>query len=135
MTTLAYVYDALKLIGVIQETETPSAEQGADAVTALNDMMMSYMEDGIDLGYNPQSSTADSWTPPQGEREAIKYLLAVRLASNYGAVIPEAVALIASQGYQRLLRKAVLTEMKPLKLPLPFGEGDVGYRPDIENDS
>lgn len=116
MTTLQYVSDALKILGVIGESETPSADQGADAVTALNDMMMFYLELGFDCGYNPQANTADSFTPPQGEREAIKYLLAARLANQYPSnPMPQTALLIASEADQRWRRKAILGQMESIR--------------------
>lgn len=127
MTTLQYVSDALKILGVIGESETPSAEQGADAVSALNDMMMFYLELGFDCGFNPQSSTADSFTPPQGEREAIKYLLASRLTNQYPSnPMPQTAMLIASEADQRWRRKAILGQMQSIE-PSILGSGQGTY--------
>lgn len=128
MTTLQYVSDALKILGVIGETETPSAEQGADAVIALNDMMMTYKEFGFDCGFNPQTGTSDSFTPPQGEREAIKYMLAARLVNQYPSnPLPQTAALLASEAHDRWMRKAVLTQITCNTPRLP----DSSYYPNI----
>lgn len=129
MTTLQYVSDALKILGVISEAETPSAEQGADAVVALNDMMMFYLELGFDCGFNPQSSTMDSFTPPPGEREAIKYLLASRLVNQYSSnPMPQMAALLASEANDRWRRKGMLTQVQRNTPRLPRG---TGYRQNI----
>jgi hypothetical protein len=124
MTTLQYVSDALKILGVISETETPSAEQGADAVVALNDMMMFYLELGYDIGYNPQTGTSDSFTPPAGEREAIKYLLAARLVNQYPSnPMPSTAGIIASEADARWRRKALLGQIVSIAPAVPLGEG------------
>lgn len=120
MTTIRYVSDALKILGVIGETDTPSAEQGADAVIALNDMMMYYRELGFDCGFNPQANTSDSFTPPPGEREAIKYLLASRLVNQYPSnPMPQMSAMIAAEADARWRRKAILLQIEPNKPRLP----------------
>lgn len=129
MTTLQYVSDALKILGVIGEAETPSAEQGADAIVALNDMMMFYLEQGFDCGFNPQTNTADSFIPPAGEREAIKYLLASRLVNQYPSnPMPQTAALIAAEANDRWLRKGLLTQLQTNKPRVPVGEGSSIYQ-------
>jgi hypothetical protein len=122
MTTLQYVSDALKILGVIGETETPSAEQGADGVVALNDMMMFYLELGFDCGFNPQANTADSFTPPPGEREAIKYLLASRLVNQYPSnPMPQTAMMIAAEASDRWRRKGMLNQVQSIKPGMPLG--------------
>lgn len=129
MTTLQYVSDALKILGVIGEAETPSAEQGADAVVALNDMMMFYLEIGFDCGFNPQSGTTDSFTPPPGEREAIKYLLASRLVNQYPSnPMPQMAAVLAAEANDRWRRKGMLNQVQTNTPRLPR---NTGYRYNI----
>lgn len=129
MTTLQYVSDALKILGVIGEAETPSAEQGRDAVIALNDMMMFYLELGFDCGFNPQTDTADTFTPPPGEREAIKYLLASRLVNQYPSnPMPRTAQMIAMEADSRWRRKGVLGQMVSIKPGISLGERSYRYR-------
>ena len=117
MLALEYVTDALRYIGVISETETPSAEQGADGVRKLNELMASLEEDGIDLGYAQIADTADTVVIPLGEVRTVKALLAVNMAPIYGAEITEVVANVAGTGYSRMLRNALLLAQIPAPLP------------------
>lgn len=124
MTVSDYIQSALGLIGILSEGETPSAEQGAQAIPVLNDMMGALADDGIDLGFNPQSSTTDTLLIPEGARETIKCLFAIRLRPYYpSAVLPIEVTKFASDGYERLLRKAVIAEAVERRSTLPRGEG------------
>lgn len=116
MLVLDLVTGSLRSIGVIGETQTPSAEQGQSAVTALNDLMASYEEDQIELGWNPKATTADTVELPLGHVEAIKSLLAMKLAGDYGVDPPVSVADAASRGYKRLLRMAIQMAMQTTRL-------------------
>lgn len=116
MVVLDIVTDSLRQIGIIGETQTPSAEQGQDAVTRLNDLMLSMEEDDIVLGWNPKSTTADTVSLPLGQVAAIKALLAVQLAGEYGSEIPPTTITNARDGYQRLLRQGIQNAMKQTRL-------------------
>lgn len=116
MVVLDLVTDSLRQIGIIGESETPSADQGQDAVTRLNDLMLSMEEDDIQLGWNPKSTSADTVSLPLGEVATIKALLAITLAGEYGAVVPPTTAAFASDGYKRLLRKGIQNVMKQTRL-------------------
>lgn len=116
MVVLDIVTDSLRQIGIIGETQTPSAEQGQDAVTRLNDLMLSMEEDDIVLGWNPKATTADTVSLPLGQVAAIKALLAVQLAGEYGSEIPATTITNARDGYQRLLRQGIQNVMKQTRL-------------------
>lgn len=111
MQALDIITDALKDIGVVGQTATPSAEQGSHAVGKLNDLMASMLEDGIDLGWVEIDSTTDTVVIPVGHVSTIKALLSVALSSVYGAEVPPAVAGKASNGYSRLLGQAFSLEI------------------------
>lgn len=134
MLVLDIVTGSLRAIGIIGETQDPSAEQGASAVTALNDLMASLEEDEIDLGWNPKDTTGDTAALPLGHVETIKALLAVKLASDYGVDVPAVVALNASSGYKRLLRQGIQAAMQKTRLTnLPRGNAQ-GVTARIESD-
>lgn len=122
MIVLDLVTDSLRQIGIIGETQTPSAEQGADAVIRLNDLMASLAEDDIDLGWNPKDLSSDAAVLPLGAVAAIKALLAIVLAGEYGVEIPATTAAVASDGYKRLLRQGVQNVMRQTRVyVLPRG--------------
>lgn len=123
-TVSDYIQSSLSLIGILAEGETPSAEQGAQAMPVLNDMMFALADDGIDLGFFPQSSTTDTLLLPEGSRETIKCLFAIRLRPYYpSSKLPPEVIEFARQGYNRLLTKAVLADGVERRSTLPRGEG------------
>lgn len=131
MLILEVVTDALRNIGVLGVTDTPDAEQGADGVRKLNELMASMAEDGIDLGYAQSSSTADAIVLPLGHVSTIKALLSLRMAPIYGADIPLAVADSASAGYSRLLGQAVSLQIEAARSnTLPRGQNQ-SYAPRI----
>jgi hypothetical protein len=122
MIVLELITGALRRAGVIGEAEDPSAEEGADAVTRLNDMMAGMAEDDIDLGWNPKSSTADTVVLPLGHVGTIKSMLAVLLADEYGTEVSQVTAMEAKDGYQRLLRQAIKATMSAKRSDAPRGQ-------------
>lgn len=123
MTAIDLITSALRSIGILGETETPSAEQGAAALKNLNQLMASLAEDGIDFGYAPTETTTDEILLPLGHVGAIQALLAQVEASDYGVDIPPAVAGIASNGYSRMLGQAVSGQIKAARSgTLPYGQ-------------
>jgi hypothetical protein len=115
------VTDALRNIGVLGVTDTPDAEQGADGVRKLNELMASLAADGVDLGYAQSSSTADTIVLPLEHVSTVKALLSLRMAPIYGAEIPLAVASSADAGYQRMLTQAINLSMQAIKPAMARG--------------
>ena len=107
MNVIDLVTDALRRATIIGQTASPSAEQGADAVTKLNDVMASLAGDGIDLGYNPKATTAETMVLPLEHVLTIKSLLVMAVCGGYGVDPPASDVSIAQAGYQRLLRQAI----------------------------
>lgn len=120
------IESALRLVNVIAETESASAEQGAKGLEALNDMLAEWEADGVDLGYVPQDSTTDDF-PLEGVDLPIKYNLAVRLADEYGRQLSVRVLRVAETTYKRLVRDVVNAQLQPVTtghLPMPSWQGD-----------
>lgn len=85
---------ALKRLNIIQPAESPSAEEAADGLAALNAMIAGWQADGINV-------SADVPLPSMHE-EGVVALLAVRLASDYGKEPSALLLLDASTGMRRL---------------------------------
>lgn len=113
---------ALRLLGVIMETETPSAEQGADGLSQLNAMMAYWEMDGIHIGYFSGDSTTETLTLDPRYRVPVEYSLAVLLAPQYERDPSPIVAQIASDGYGKLLREAVYQTRVESVAQIPAGE-------------
>lgn len=107
MNVIDIVTDALRRATIIGQTATPSAEQGQDAVTKLNDVMASLAGDGINLGYNPKATTGEAVVFPLEHVDTIKALLVLAVCGGYGTEPPPREVGIANAGYQRLLRQAI----------------------------
>lgn len=123
MLVVDLVTDVLRDLAIISEIATPSAEQGQQAVTKLNDLMASLAEDGITFGYNPKATTADSIVLPDGQVATIKALLGVALADSYGLPsVPLNMATVASTGYERLMRQSLNASMRNKVTDAPMGD-------------
>ena len=110
------ITDALGLIGVLRETETMTAEQGAHGLRVLNHLMADWEQDGIDLQYYEQNSLTNTTPIPDHAIVAVKYFLAFALAPFYSRdVRPEMLAL-AEKYYARLRRDAMALTVEPTDL-------------------
>lgn len=136
-TNLEIITDALRLLGVIAETETPSAEQGQHAMGRLARMLESWTEEGVDLGWYEQSATTDAISIPKwAERGVIS-----KLAQDLQAVYPSAqlqpwVFDDGQNGYGVILNRVVLAKLKGADMShMPAGTGRFGFGYSIELDS
>lgn len=119
---LDLVTGALRRAGIIAESEDPSAEEGQDAVTRLNEIMASMQADGIDFGWNPKATTADTYVLPLEHVGPVKAILAVQLADEYGTEVSSSTGMEASDGYKRMLRQALQGQLQPVRLSSPRGD-------------
>lgn len=118
------ISDSLGLLGVLQETEVMSAEQGAHGLRALNELMADWEQDGIDLQYYEQTAMADDAPIPPHAVMAVKYYLAMSLAPYYAKQVPPEFLTIGGEKYERLRRDAVKANVKGTDLShLPMGHG------------
>lgn len=127
MLVLDLATDVLRDLGIISEIATPSAEQGQQFVTKLNGVMASLEVDGINFGYNPKATTAESIALPDGHVDTIKALVGIQLLDSYGVPdVPPAIGLRASTGYARMLREAVKGQMIETGGNAPRGDSQAG---------
>jgi hypothetical protein len=135
-TNIDIIRDALGLIAVISEVETPSAEQGSHALRVLNQMMEQWEEEGVNLQYHAQTLTSDTFPCPPYTEPGVTGHLAMRLAPSYGASITVELIAQADAGYQTILRKSVSRALEPADMThLPQGEGRYGTDTSILTDS
>ena len=128
-TNLEVIGDALSDLNVIAETQTPSAEQGAHGLRKLNELMESWTEREIDLGYVGQSSTTDPCPIPAWAKEAVTAALSIAIAPRYGAVVTPELTAKYMESFATVLRKSVLDKLVPIDTShLPLGAGWVGFR-------
>lgn len=122
MTIVDFVTDVLRQLSVISEIATPSAEQGQDAVTKLNDLMADLEADGIDRGFNQKATSAENIVLPDGDRAGIKAMLGIRLCEGYGLPIPPVMGAMADGWYKRALRESLYQTMRTGYSDAPRGE-------------
>jgi hypothetical protein len=113
VTNLQIITSALRLIGVLSEGETASAEQAEDALAAMNDLFAQWDGNGIDIGHFPQTDVNATSPIFNDAMQAAKYNLAIVLAVEYGKEPPVAVVAVAMDGYKRLLRDATNAKLEP----------------------
>ena len=124
MTVVDFITDVLRMATVIGQTKTPSAEQGQDAVTKLNDLMADLEADGIVFGYNPKATSAEDIALPDGEKSGVKAMLGVRICDGYGLPVPPVMAALADAWYKRALTAAVYESMRRKVNDAPKGENN-----------
>ena len=132
MTVVDFITDVLRQLAIISEIETPSAEQGQDAVTKLNELMAELAEDGIDRGYNPKATSAEDIVLPDGDKAGVKALLGTRLCEGYGLPVPPVMGALAVAWYNRALRESLHASMQANRSDAPTSQNN-GYVYNIES--
>lgn len=120
-TASQVITDALVSLNVIREGQTPSAEQQAQAIRRMNQMMALWEADGRPLGYIPIGTVTDTLTVPDGSLMGIWTSLAILLAPLFGATVSAELIEMNRQGMaviDKITAKEVLME---LDVPTPTG--------------
>lgn len=135
-TNLDLVTGALRLLGVVGETDTPSAEQGRDSLVVLNNMLELWTEDEIQLGWFEQTSTTADAPLPKWAHMGVKAKLAQALQAVYPASsLAPWVFDDSLNGYGTILRKCIVEQLKPADMSsMPNGSGKFGSGYDITTD-
>lgn len=92
---------ALRLIGVAQSGEALESDVAADALSVFNDLLAEWYGNIAITDYNATGLTT-TLTIDDGDKEALAYQLAIRLAPEYGQQISPDILAIAQQSMQRL---------------------------------
>ena len=95
----------LVLAGVLQAGRAASAYQMDEGVDALNDMLTQWAVDGIDLAQATLTSTSTIYAM-KGHLRALRYNLAVELATHFGLPVAPAIAVYADDSL-RVLRNSL----------------------------
>lgn len=106
------VTSSLRSIGVLHSGETPSAEESTDSLDALNEMLNSWLYDGINLEHITSTDLNDTFPYPDDHYGPIRWNLCVRLAPEFGITVTPEIAALAQQGFNQLQRRYA----DPLKL-------------------
>lgn len=118
MTGRDLVSASLRLIGAAAPGESLDAQVATDGLSALNRMIGSWNTEPLMLPGGVPLAQVDSLdstvSMPDGYEDALIYNLAVRIAPEYGRMIPDAVALVAVEskaGVKRANHKPLYLEV------------------------
>jgi hypothetical protein len=124
------IADALVALNVIRSGQTPSAEDQAQCIRRLNQMMALWEADGRALGYVPVGTVTTTLTVPDGAVLGIWTSLAINVAPLFGAnVSPELIAL-NERGLAVIDKMCAQEVLMELDVPRP----DAGNGYNIESD-
>lgn len=132
MTNLELLTSAFRKIGMLDENDVPSAEQGQVGLRLLNQLLAAWAEDGLAFpSWFTQTVLSDALPLPDWAERAVTAALAIEIAGEYDRSVTDALAVVASNSYDALLRKRMNQQLQPIDLShLPMGEAHGFY--DIE---
>lgn len=134
ITNIKVITDALRCLNVIREGQAPNANQSANVLRMLNQMLFAWEADGTVLGYFEQSNPGDTCPIPQWAEQGVTYMLAIAIAGDYGADPLPSVIKRADDGYQTILRTVMNLALEGADMRhLPVGSGKYGDDFDIES--
>ena len=122
-TVSNYLQASLRLAGILGENDPVDANQGANGLLVLNNVLGLLRGKGIELGIPPQSSTTATLLVPEEDRIELQYILAAFLCMDYGRQPSAHVAMIADSGMSKFLRRAVLNDQLTNDASMPLGAG------------
>jgi len=132
-TNVAIITRSLRLLGVLSEGETASADQGSECLQHLNMMLEQWTENDIELGYFAQTSTAADCPIPLWAESGVVSKLAQRLQAIYPAgTLAPWVMNDSENGYGTIARRCLLALLQPSDMShMPQGAGSFGRTEDI----
>ena len=101
---------SLRTLGVLHSGETPSAEEANDGLATLNQMLNSWLYEGIDLEYTTITSLNTVIPYPDDHLGPFRYNLAVYMSPDYGIAVTPAIAAMAKNGYDQMRRQYIQIE-------------------------
>jgi hypothetical protein len=104
IAAIEMITDAYRTANVIDENETPSAEQGVVGLRVLNQMMGQWDRDGIKLGWQVVDEQADTLPLQFQDERCVKFNLAVELSGEFGIEALPRVQKIANDTYDALAK-------------------------------
>jgi hypothetical protein len=128
VTNLELLTSAFRKVGMIDENQSPSAEQGVIGLQLLNQLLAAWGESSITFpSWFTQSDLSATLPLPDWSERAVTASLAIEIAGEYERPVSDALATVASNSFDALLRKRVLQAIKPVDPSVPMSEAGSGY--------
>lgn len=115
---------AFNRIGIRASETAIEADEAQDALSLLNDMLVSWEESGLVLGFSPIPNLTSIVRIPRGTEFAVKENLAVRLAPEYSREIPDILVASANDAMKDLLQRQGNIGDVDMPGTLPLGSGN-----------
>jgi|TARA_R110000796_G_scaffold2805_2_gene10739 hypothetical protein len=106
-TNLDIITEAYQLANITNDREVLNSRQSTKGLTFLNDMMIDWQEDGIELGYYRQTLLNDTFPVEDRYFRGVKYNLSLGIAGANGVVAPEETRRIAGITFDRLAKATI----------------------------
>jgi hypothetical protein len=100
------ITSSFRKANIVNEQETPSAEQGAKGLESLNDLLLFMESDGLIIGSLPLVSQDDELTVADAVASAMKDVLAVMLCRDHGVEVSAELAVLAERSEKIIERLA-----------------------------
>lgn len=129
MTNLDLITAAFRRLGMLDENESPSAEQGSIGLRCLNQVLAEWNQRGIGFpSWHTQTALSDALPIPDWAERAVSGALCIELAAEYDRPVSDALATVATNSFDALQRKRLLQSLQPVEPSLPAAEaGQYGY--------
>lgn len=103
------ITDVLRDINVIDENESPSAEQGIKSLHKLNEMLADAQADGLALGWYPIADADIATNAPLRDEDirAVQACLALELCPSFGMEPAQQVKENAGDAYAKLCKRYI----------------------------
>jgi hypothetical protein len=118
MTVSEFIASALRRINVLRRGQAPTADQVAQGIQILNEMMARLVADGFDIGYSPVVSGAQDVGIEDWAMEAIRSNLAVSMAPDFDAPLDPRLLQIAADSLLSVKRNTIKVPETVTNLPL-----------------
>jgi len=125
MTVQELITRALRLAGVLEAEETPTAAEQVDSLATFNDMLHAWALDGIYLDHTDLGWT-DTLPYASEHLRAIRYALAVELCNDFNVDPKPAVVALAASAKADLVEDFFTVESVEVEVALQPDAGD-GY--------
>ena len=109
---------SLRTLSVLHVGETPAAEDADDALDTLNQMVNSWINNGLDMEWVTMTSLDDTVPYPDDHIGPLRHNLAMHLSPDYGVSPSMTVAALAQSGYEMLRKRYLVNRELVIDSPL-----------------